>query len=1025
MAITVVCATQYYKGLEIMPAIYETAYPRFKTNMLLVELQMWYTPTSDEIEFASNRTNQSSSRLAFLVMLKSFQRLGRFMQVKKVPQSIIEHIAKSININRIPKSLKHYDSSGIKRVHLKILRDYLGIKPFSQDVRKTAKTIGLETAKSKNDLSDIINVILEELIRLRIELPAFNTLVRIARMARNEANNLIFDEYLLLVDDNKLLQKRLNQLFLKSKVNQYTLWNKVKIEPKKPTVRKIRKHIEHLKWLESLNTNLPGIDGIKPARRKALYDEAMSLDARNMLNLKYKKRITLAIVLVQTITSKARDDIAEMFVKLVRNMHNNARNDLKKFRDQQSDNADNLIALLHNIVSCYHAGEDEEKRLRAISKSLEYNDPEKILENCNKHMAYSKDNYYPFLPAKFRPKRAVLFECIEALKLFTSSSDNFLISAIEFLKYHKNSKKDWLSTQLMDNNEHNEIRHLNLNWIPEKWIRLVTGKSNISSDVCAINRRYFEICVFSRLKQELSSGDVYVLGSLEYDDYRKELISDEEFYRLIDEYAKQAGIKINKNEFINELKGELDSTAINVDKHFLKNKYVRIENNELILKKISKDDPPKELGTINALFDKYMPKANILDIITDTEKWLNLSSKFKPLSGNEPKMDDHRLRFIITLFCYGFNLGPTQTARSIKGISRKQVAWLNLKHITEEKLDRAIAEVVNTYNKFELPKYWGTGKSASVDATKWDLYEENLLSEYHIRYGGYGGLGYYLLSDKYIALFSHFIPCGVYEAVYLLDALIKNKSDIQPDTIHGDTQSQSESVFGLSYLLGINLMPRMRRIKTLKLYRSDKNMKFKNINTLFSETIKWDLIETHFKDMLKIALSIKEGRISPSTLLRRLGTYSRKNKLYLAFRELGRVMRTIFILKYISDPGTRKMINAATCKSEEFNNFLQWAMFGGGGIIASNLRHEQRKIIKYNHLVANMIILYNVATMTQVINRIMEEGHFITSEILEKMAPFRTEHINRFGTYFLDLEREKMEPTYNIPFLIGLQSAAN
>jgi Tn3 transposase DDE domain len=44
------------------------------------------------------------------------------------------------------------------------------------------------------------------------------------------------------------------------------------------------------------------------------------------------------------------------------------------------------------------------------------------------------------------------------------------------------------------------------------------------------------------------------------------------------------------------------------------------------------------------------------------------------------------------------------------------------------------------------------GKSASADGTKWELYPQNLMSEYHIRYGGYGGIGYYLVADSYIAL---------------------------------------------------------------------------------------------------------------------------------------------------------------------------------------------------------------------------------------------------------------------------------
>ena len=74
---------------------------------------------------------------------------------------------------------------------------------------------------------------------------------------------------------------------------------------------------------------------------------------------------------------------------------------------------------------------------------------------------------------------------------------------------------------------------------------------------------------------------------------------------------------------------------------------------------------------------------------------------------------------------------------------------------------------------------------------------------------------------------------------------------------------------------------------------------------------------------------VRAGRIKPSTILRRLATYSRKNKLYFAFRELGRVVRTAFLLDYISDIDLRRTIQAATNKSEAFNLFVQWVAFGG------------------------------------------------------------------------------------------------
>ena len=68
----------------------------------------------------------------------------------------------------------------------------------------------------------------------------------------------------------------------------------------------------------------------------------------------------------------------------------------------------------------------------------------------------------------------------------------------------------------------------------------------------------------------------------------------------------------------------------------------------------------------------------------------------------------------------------------------------------------------------------------------------------------------------------------------------------------------------------------------------------------------WDLIATLVPDMMHVAVSIRTGNILPSDILRRLNSSSRKNKLYFGFRELGRVVRTIFLLRYLSDAEIRR-----------------------------------------------------------------------------------------------------------------------
>lgn len=76
------------------------------------------------------------------------------------------------------------------------------------------------------------------------------------------------------------------------------------------------------------------------------------------------------------------------------------------------------------------------------------------------------------------------------------------------------------------------------------------------------------------------------------------------------------------------------------------------------------------------------------------------------------------------------------------------------------------------------------GDTAAADGTKIPLRENTLVCEY---YGGYGVIAYHRVSDTYVALFTHFISCGVWEAVYILDGLLINLSEIRPKKVAGDT----------------------------------------------------------------------------------------------------------------------------------------------------------------------------------------------------------------------------------------------
>ena len=196
-----------------------------------------------------------------------------------------------------------------------------------------------------------------------------------------------------------------------------------------------------------------------------------------------------------------------------------------------------------------------------------------------------------------------------------------------------------------------------------------------------------------------------------------------------------------------------------------------------------------------------------------------------------------------------------------------------------------------------------------------------------------------------------------------------------------------------------------------------KKTRYDHIDELFSYVADWKLIETHVRDMLRVILSIKAGKFTASTILRKLGTYSRKNRLYQAFSELGKIIRTGFLMEYIASEELRRTIQGALNKSESFNGFTKWIGFGSAGVIPNNNREEQRKIIKYNHLVANCLIFYNVFEITRILHDLSQSGYTIEEEIMRALSPYLTKHINRFGSYILDLHRKPPMLNYGLSLL--------
>ena len=106
----------------------------------------------------------------------------------------------------------------------------------------------------------------------------------------------------------------------------------------------------------------------------------------------------------------------------------------------------------------------------------------------------------------------------------------------------------------------------------------------------------------------------------------------------------------------------------------------------------------------------------------------------------------------------------------------------------------------------------------------------------------------------------------------------------------------------------------------------------------------------------------------------------------------------------VSNVEVRRTIRVETTKIEAYNDFLDWVCFGGP-IIKSGDPVGQEKQLKYASLVANTIMLSNVADLTGVLSSMASDGHSVTPGLVARLSPYMREHIRRFGQYVLDMDQ--------------------
>jgi len=175
-----------------MTAIHETAYPRLKPIYAEEELTELYSPAARELHFVKGHLPDLAQQVTGLTLLKVFQRVGYFPLWNQLPAEIARHMVGCLGPLFPPTISPTYDTSGTRSRHLKLIQDFLGVRAIGEETYQAMQQAAIRAAQTKEHLADITNVMLEELIKERMELPAFSRFVRQARAARGLVNRQCF-----------------------------------------------------------------------------------------------------------------------------------------------------------------------------------------------------------------------------------------------------------------------------------------------------------------------------------------------------------------------------------------------------------------------------------------------------------------------------------------------------------------------------------------------------------------------------------------------------------------------------------------------------------------------------------------------------------------------------------------------------------------------------------------------------------------------------------------------------------------
>ena len=530
------------------------------------------------------------------------------------------------------------------------------------------------------------------------------------------------------------------------------------------------------------------------------------------------------------------------------------------------------------------------------------------------------------------------------------------------------------------------------------------------------NDHLYKVFLFKAIFDHIKSGTLNLLFSERYKSVDDYLIHSKRWKENKQELMSRAGLeRLNKDpqEIIGLLRDMVANHYKTTNDNISSNPYIRFD-----AKGVARVTTPKASGAQEEIMpewigtDKYIPLTKILADVRYCTDYLSSFSHYSIKSSKSTPSDEAFYAVIIALGC---NIGIRRMGKISDGMTADRLEYIVRWFCNKKNIDYAKRKITALTDSLPLSDIYPENReklNTSSDGQKYDVTIPSLNASHSPKYFGTGkGVSVYSFIDEKDRLFYYtVIRASERESGYLLDGLFHNE-DVISDTHSTDTHGYSETIFGICYLLDVQFTPRIRKYQEQLLYTfKDKTRKYYEnqeykILPAKSAYISEDIIIEQWDSILRLLCTIKLKETLPSNILKRLSSYSKQNPLYKAIKEVGRIYKTIFLLKYYDEVHLRQNIEKQLNRVELSHQFAKTVFFGNNRELKYATKDEQEIAIGCRNLIQSAIILWNYLFVSEKLSQITNRAELQKQlELLKKTSMMSWQHVNLHGKYDFDVD---------------------